>query len=154
MAGHVEGPTDANPAIFNGAGEARMTMADWARFCIDQLRGARGKGRLLKPQTYRLLQTAHEPRGEIGPGNPQYGLGWETLPSALGRQGPVLAHSGSDGVWIADVWLFPATGNGLLIATNSAYSMGADKAIAEATREIIPTLAPPRADVAAAKPGG
>ncbi len=70
MNGHVEQPKDSNPAIFNGAGEVRMTMSDWAQFCIDQLQGSRGKGRLLKPTTYKLLQTAHMPPGDIGATGP------------------------------------------------------------------------------------
>lgn len=142
MNGRVEQPKDGNPAIFNGAGEVRMTMTDWAKFCVDQLQGARGNGRLLSPETYKLLQTAYMPIGDPAATKTDYGLGWQVARSVMGRKGPAIFHSGSDGVWIADVWLFPESGNGLLVATNSAYSMGAQKAIAEVARELLPTLAP------------
>lgn len=150
LTGHVDGrrarPEDANPSVFHSSGGVRMTMPDWAKFCVDQLNGARGSGKLLKPETYRILQTAYAPIGEIGPGNPHYGLGWEVAPAVMRRMGPVLSHSGSDGNWIADVWLFPDSGNGLLIATNAAYSMGADGAILDVFRELVVDLAPPRTD--------
>jgi hypothetical protein len=86
------------------------------------------------PETYKTLQSAYAPIGQIGPGNPHYGLGWKVAPGVMRRMGPVLSPSGSDGNWIVDVWLFPASGNGLLIATNAAYSMKADEAILDVFR--------------------
>ena len=60
--GHVDGRpadkvTDVNPRMFAPAGAMRLTMGDWGRFCIDQMRGEHGQGKLLKTETYRFLHT-------------------------------------------------------------------------------------------------
>lgn len=137
--GHVDGrvatAADANPPMFNPAGQAQMTLKDWARFCIDQIEGARGKGRLLRPDTYRFVQT--------GQGGTRSGLGWGVAPAALGRAGPALTHSGSDGNWFAVVILYPGSRSGVLVAANAAESMGGDAAAIAAARERAATLAPP-----------
>ena len=61
----------------------------------------------------------------------------------MGRKGPVLTHSGSDGNWNALVALFPETGNGVLVATNSADSMGGEKASGAALRALVATVSEP-----------
>jgi CubicO group peptidase (beta-lactamase class C family) len=134
--GHAETIHDANPGALNPAGGWRMSLADWAIFCIDQMQGDQGRGRLLKPQTYKLL---HTPQAGV------FALGWGASPKPLGRQGPALTHAGSDGNWYAQVLLFPATGNGLLVVTDAAESMGGDKANSEAIRALAPAVAPPAA---------
>jgi CubicO group peptidase (beta-lactamase class C family) len=123
--GHVDGRVadqkyDPNPAMFAPAGQAQMSLRDWARFCIDAMQGGRGKGRLLKAQTYRFIQT--------GQGGTHNGLGFGISPTVVGYRGPALTHSGSDGNWFALVVLFPETGNGVLAVGNAAESMGGDKA--------------------------
>jgi CubicO group peptidase (beta-lactamase class C family) len=121
---HPATPEDGNPDFFAPAGNMYMPLDDWARFCIDQLRGAKGQGRLLRPDTYRLMQTA-QPGGVMG-------LGWGVVPSVAGRKGPVLTHAGSDGTWYALVALFPETGAGVLVTANAGEDMGgaaADKAV-------------------------
>ena len=138
--GHIDGrianqPYDANPQMFMPAGGVRMTLADWARFCIDQLEGERGRGKLLKADTYRLL---HTPQGET-----IHALGWGSVPAMAGRAGPVWTHSGSDGNWFAFVALFPGGENGVLVVANAADSMGGDAAVKAAARAILVTLAPP-----------
>lgn len=133
--GRVAGAADANPAMFNPAGQAQMSLADWARFCIDQMQGANGRGRLLRPETYAMLQT--------GQGGTRNGLGWGVAPTVMGRQGPALTHSGSDGNWFALVVLFPKTGSGILAVANAAESMGGDAATLAVVRERVKTLAEP-----------
>ncbi|MDB5429024.1 MAG: hypothetical protein JWP35_140 [Caulobacter sp.] len=140
--GHVDGRVadrleDANPRMFAPAGAMRFSMADWSRFCIDHLKGERGQGRLLKRDSYRFL---HTPQGG---GKQGFALGWGAGPAAVGRKGPVLTHSGSDGNWNALVVLFPETGNGVLVATNSAESMGGDKASVAALRALAVDIAEP-----------
>lgn len=128
--GHLRGRptrlTDSNPGVINPAGGWRMTLQDWARFGIDQLKGARGEGQLLTAESYEILQT---PQGET-----RAALGWGRRPDVLGRAGPVLTHSGSDGTWFALVMLFPAAGDGLLVAANAAEDMGGDRAALAAIR--------------------
>lgn len=132
--GHVEATHDANPEALNAAGGWRMSLADWSAFCIDQMQGDHGRGRLLKPETYKVL---HTPQGGV------FALGWGLVPKAVGRQGPALTHSGSDGNWEALALLFPASGNGLLVAVNAADSMGGDKASSDAIKALAPAVAPP-----------
>jgi CubicO group peptidase (beta-lactamase class C family) len=139
--GHVDGRVadrklDPNPPMLNPAGGARMTLRDWAMFCVDQMHGFNGRGRLLKPETYRMLQTAQ--------GDNSAALGWGAQAGALGRKGPTLGHSGSDGNWMAIVVLFPKTGEGVLSVTNAAESMGGDKLAVEVARAAAVDLSEPR----------
>lgn len=138
VVGHIDGrvsiATDANPEMIVPAGGVRMTLADWARFCIDQMAGEHGRGLLLTEESYRLL---HTPQGET-----ILALGWGVPPRIAGRVGRVLTHGGSDGNWFAFVALFPDTENGVLAVANAADSMGGDVAVRTAARAVIVTLAP------------
>jgi len=119
-AGHMKGrtavPRDVNPEFFAPAGNIYLSLADWARFCIDQLRGANGKGSLLKPETYPLIQSP-------APGAP-VAMGWFVRNSFAGIPGPVLYHEGSDGAWFAVVALSPTSGSGVLAVSNGGKDMG------------------------------
>ena len=137
-AGHHDGrpataPRDFNPLLFAPAGNIHLSMRDWAAFCLDQMAGARGKGKLLTAASYRMMQTPH--------GGPN-GLGWGVVDSLMGRQGPALTHAGSDGNWYALVVLFPQTGNGVLVAANAGEDMGGDKAGKAVVQAVLPSLAP------------
>lgn len=142
--GHVDGrianhPQDANPRMFAPAGAMRMTMRDWSRFCIDHMRGERGEGRLLRAETYRFL---HAPQG-ASPDGAGWALGWGAAPHPMNLAGPALTHSGSDGNWYALVCLFPQTGNGVLVVSNAAESMGGDQSALAAMRALAQTVAAP-----------
>ncbi len=137
--GHLDGrvstTAEANPQIITPAGGLRLSLADWGRFAVDQLEGERGRGKLLKAETYKLL---HTPQGDTIDA-----LGWGAPPAIAGRQGPVLTHGGSDGNWFAFICLFPGSENGVLVVANAAESMGGDAAVKTAARALIVTLAPP-----------
>jgi CubicO group peptidase (beta-lactamase class C family) len=135
--GHPDGPSDGNPEFFAPAGNIYMPLDDWARFCIDQLDGAAGQGRLLKPETYKLMQTAQ-------PGGP-YGLGWGVVDSAAGLKGPMLTHAGSDGTWYVNVVLLPTRGSGVLVTANAGEKMDGAAAVRTALLAILSELAPPAA---------
>lgn len=142
--GHVDGrvanrPQDANPRMFAPAGAMRMTMRDWSRFCIDHMRGEHGDGRLLRTESYRFL---HAPQGASA-GGAGWALGWGAAPHPMNLVGPALTHSGSDGNWQALVCLFPQTGNGVLVVSNAADSMGGDQSTLAAMRALAPTVAAP-----------
>ena len=119
-AGHRNGriavPRDVNPDFFAPAGNIYLSLDDWARFCIDQLQGANGKGTLLKPETYKVTQSPP-------PGAP-VSMGWFVRGSFAGLPGPVHYHEGSDGAWFAVVALSPSTGSGVLAVTNGGKDMG------------------------------
>lgn len=134
--GHARGrpvgkAEDSNPLMFAPAGNMHMSMGDWSRFCLDQLAGAQGKGRLLTASVYGQMQGA----AGADAGN----IGWGVQTSIAGRRGPVLIHAGSDGNWYALVVLFPQTGHGILVAANAGPDMGGDKAAMAALLALLPS---------------
>ncbi len=136
LSGHEAGkPAPAsNPDMFAPAGNLHMSLRDWSRFCLDQLAGAKGHGKLLSPPAYRLMQTA-QPNGPSG-------LDWGVQARIAGRTGPVLVHGGSDGRWFAYVVLFPGSGNGVLVVDNASTAMGGDTAALAVLASLLPSLAP------------
>lgn len=122
------------PLAYAPAGNLHMSLRDWAQFCIDQLAGSHGRGKLLSPASYRLMQRAQ-------PNSPA-GLDWGVQGSIAGRQGPVLVHGGSDGNWLAWVALFPDSDNGVLVVANATADMGADRATHAVLGAIFPDLSP------------
>jgi CubicO group peptidase (beta-lactamase class C family) len=150
--GHIKGKpvvtlsADANPLFFAPPGNWYLTLDDWAKFCLDQMAGAQGQGRLLKTATYRLMQTP-----QIVDAGGGIGLGWGVNPKLMGLEGPFLTHSGSDGTWYAAVALLPRKGSGVLAVSNAGESMGGDKAAVRALKATLPELAPPAAKPPAAR---
>jgi len=131
----VSGTKADDPPVLAPAGGVRLTMDDWARFAIDQMKGEHGRGRLLKAAAYRLLHTAQ--------GGTIYGLGWGVRAELDGLHGRFLTHAGSNGYWWARIVLVPDTESGVLIAANVGPDAGADKASDIIEKAIIPTLARP-----------
>ncbi|HEY8877239.1 MAG TPA: serine hydrolase domain-containing protein [Roseateles sp.] len=120
--GHTQGKPvqraeQSNPLMFAPAGNLHLSLADWARFCVDQLAGARGEGKLLTAASYQRMHAAA----------PAFALGWGVQASVAGRKGPVWVHAGSDGNWYAIASLFPDTGHGTLVVANAGPDMDGDK---------------------------
>ncbi len=139
--GHVDGRVadrerDVNPRMFAPAGAMRMSLPDWARFCIEHMQGERGQGRLLRAETYRFLHA--------GQGETDSALGWGVAANPMNLRGPALTHAGSDGNWYALVCLFHETGNGVLVAANAADSMGGDRSAGAAIQALAGTVAAPK----------
>jgi len=132
--GLVATADDDIPTMFDPAGGVAASLADWAKFCIDQLAGAKGHGRLLTAQSYRLMQSPDAATGN--------GLSWGFDATFMDRQGPMLSHTGSDESWNSMVVLFPASGNGLLVNTNAGADMGGEKAGKAVLKALLPSLAP------------
>jgi len=131
---HMASLEDGAPRMYAPAGFLHMSLEDWARFNLDQLAGAVGKGKLLSPASYRLMQTAQ-------PGSPA-GLDWGVQQSIAGRQGPVLVHQGSDGNWLAIAVLFPEQGTGALMVANAGPDMGADQVLMGLAGKLFVQLSP------------
>lgn len=104
------------------AGTIHISLHDWMLFAEDQMDGAHGHGKLLKPETYRTL---HTPISSTG----VYAMGWG---SKLGPDGVplVLTHSGSNGYWLADIRIWPKH-NIIALFVANAGSDEAEKAIHE-----------------------
>jgi CubicO group peptidase (beta-lactamase class C family) len=140
IVGHIDGrpsrPEDRAPQFFAPAGgNNKMPLEDWARFCIDQLKGAAGHGRLLKTETYRLMQTPQSD-GDAA-------MGWGVQATILGRRGPAMVHAGSDGNWSSLAAIFPDSGSGVLVVANAGESMGGDVAVKAVLAAALADLRPP-----------
>ena len=105
------GPDADNPPVMGPAGRVHCTVADWAKFVADQLRGARGEKALLGPDTYKRLQ-----RPEFGG---DYAMGWLAVEREWGG-GTVLTHAGSNTMNLAVAWLAPLRQFAVLLVTNQA----------------------------------
>lgn len=104
------GPTMDNPPVMGPAGRVHCSMADWARFIQDQLRGAQGKpGTLLRPESYTRLITP--------PPGADYALGWGVTRRGWGG-GAVLHHSGDNTMNHANVWIAPKRDFAILACAN------------------------------------
>jgi hypothetical protein len=68
-----------------------------------------GRGKLLKPETYRKLHT---------PVTDNYALGWGARLAANGVP-DIITHSGSNGYWLADIRIMPKHDIIFLLVTNA-----------------------------------
>jgi CubicO group peptidase (beta-lactamase class C family) len=109
------GPDADLPKVLGPAGLVHCTIQDWALFIADQLRGSRGKQGLLKPQSYRMLQTTHF--------GGTYALGWGAAwdIAAFGKK---LNHAGSNNWYYAKVVAAPARDFAILVCTNEGGGPG------------------------------
>jgi len=122
------GPRADNPPAIGPAGTVHASLADWAKFAAEHVRGARGESKYLKAETWKRLHTALEGQ--------DYALGWITAERPWG-QGTVLTHSGSNTMWYCTVWLAPRIDSAFLVATNCANeeaTAGVDAAVAALIR--------------------
>jgi CubicO group peptidase (beta-lactamase class C family) len=97
------------PPFLAPAGLIHCTLADWAKFLADQLRGAAGRSALLPAPIYRAMQTPK-------PGMP-YGFGWGVADRPWAA-GSMLEHEGSDQLNYCICALAPRKGFGVLVCTN------------------------------------
>lgn len=112
-----------NAPVLGPAGTVHCSLADWGKFIGDQLRGARGEKGLLKPESYKMLQTAQA--------GSEYGLGWGCFDRPW-ADGLALNHSGSNTFNFAIVWMAPKRDIAALVCTNSgqaAAPRGVDEAV-------------------------
>lgn len=125
---------DGVPEMYSPAGFMHMSLEDWAKFCIDQLAGSRGQGKLLSAASYSRMQTAQA--------GSSAGMDWNVQDGIAGRQGPAWVHGGSDGNNLAWVVLFPKTNNGVLVVANAAQDMGGEQATHAVLGALFPSLSP------------
>jgi hypothetical protein len=86
-------------------GGVHCPMADWSKFAMLHLAGARGEDRLLGAETFRRLHTPAE--------GFDYAGGWVVR----GRD-RVLTHDGSNTMWYARVQIHTREDVAFLVATN------------------------------------
>ncbi|MEB3325373.1 MAG: serine hydrolase domain-containing protein [Cyanobacteriota bacterium] len=119
----LAGPNGDNPPILGPAGTAHMSVLDVARWAgWNAGEGKRGPA-LVRPTTLKKL---HTPVVEIpigpngGPGTPtsgRYGLGWGEV-TVNWAPVPLIQHSGSNGLNLAQIWLQPKRDFAMVVLTN------------------------------------
>jgi len=98
----MEPPAD-NPPAMNPAGRAHMTLTDYSKFLVDQLRGARRDSRAFyAPETYETIQTPID----------DYALGWGVTETGA------LSHSGSNTMWLISARIDPKADLIVVVAAN------------------------------------
>lgn len=120
------GPETDNPPILGPAGRVHAPLDDWARFVIDQLRGARGQRALLKRTSYEIL---HKP-----PFDSTHAAGWIVVERDWGG-GKVLNHIGCNTMNYANVWLAPNRDFAIMVCVNQG-----DDVAFNATDDTVRTL--------------
>lgn len=105
-----------NPPALGPAGTLHISLRDWLRFAQDHLDGVHGRGKLLKPETYRRLHT---------PVRDNYALGWGAKLTPDGKI-EILTHSGSNGHWLADLRIFALHDTILVTVMNTATERASD----------------------------
>jgi CubicO group peptidase (beta-lactamase class C family) len=116
-----------NPAAIAPGGGVHCTIGDFARYAAWQVEGARGHGTLLRPETFKRLQTP--------PGDSTYACGWVVARRSWGG-GEVLTHGGSNTMFYAVIWLAPLRDFAVVACTNAGGDIGA-KATDAAAAELI-----------------
>ena len=105
----ANGPATDNPPSLGPAGTCHTTLADYARFAADHLRGAAGKKALLPASLYTDLHTPAQ--GE------DYAMGW-TATTRDWAGGKVLTHNGTNNMNYFVAWLAPLKGFAVIAACN------------------------------------
>jgi CubicO group peptidase (beta-lactamase class C family) len=121
------GPTVDNPEVMGPAGTVHCSLSDWGKFIQDQLRGERGGGALLRPDTYKKLHTV--------PFDGDYAFGWLVTQREWGG-GTVFTHAGSNTMNFAVVWVAPLRDFAVLVCSNQGGPTAA-KACDEAAFALI-----------------
>jgi CubicO group peptidase (beta-lactamase class C family) len=125
----LAGPNGDNPPILGPAGTAHMSVLDFARWAgWNAGEGRRGPA-LVRPTTLKKLHTPVVaipigPNG--GPGTPtrgRYGLGWAEV-TVNWAPGPLIQHTGSNGMNLAHIWLETKRDVAMVVLTN----LGGEKA--------------------------
>jgi CubicO group peptidase (beta-lactamase class C family) len=122
------GPLADNPPVMGPAGRVHCSLPDWARFVADHLRGSRGGKALLKPATYRKMDTTpfQDEFYTVG--------GWTGQPKSA-KQNLVLGHDGSNTMNYCTALLVPAEDFAILVAANQGGEAGQNGCL-EARRTI------------------
>ena len=121
------GPNADYPPAIGPAATVHMSIADFARYAQWHVDGARGHGTLLKPESFRKLQTP--------PDGQEYAMGW-AVTKRRWAGGTALMHTGENTMFYAEMWLGPGENTCFVAACNAdCYEAGA--ACDEAIRMLI-----------------
>jgi CubicO group peptidase (beta-lactamase class C family) len=115
----VPGPRSDNPPVMGPAGRVHCSLADWARFVADQIKGERGEKALLQPESYKKLHRPAYPRSN------NYSVGgWGASEKNQRAGGLLLAHDGSNTMNHCTAWVAPGRDFAVLVVTNQGGEAG------------------------------
>jgi CubicO group peptidase (beta-lactamase class C family) len=97
-----------NTLIMGPSGAVHMTLSDLCIYAAEHLRGERGEGTLLPPETYKLLHT---------PERDGYAYGWLEKQPTYEVPHTLYWHNGSNTMWYALVVFIP--GKNMVVAVTS-----------------------------------
>lgn len=103
------GPRADNPRAIGPAGTVHASLADWAKFVHQHLRGAAGHKGLVSSGLFEQMHACPQMQA--------YAMGWGVA-SRPWAGGEVLTHSGSNTMWFCTVWIAPEKGVALLATCN------------------------------------
>lgn len=128
--GQVQPTQQDNAPAMGPAGTVHCSIQDWGKFAALHLAGARGKAKLLKLSTFRVLQTP--------PPGSEYAGGWIVLQRTWAG-GRALNHNGTNTAWYSSIWLAPARDFAILVSTNQGGKVAetaSDEAVVELIRAV------------------
>jgi CubicO group peptidase (beta-lactamase class C family) len=111
----MNGPATDNPPSLGPAGTCHASLAEYAKFVADHLRGSTGGKALLTPALYTDLHTP--------PKDADYAMGWQVMERDWAG-GTVLRHNGSNEMNFAVVWMAPKKGFAVVAACNQGGGAG------------------------------
>ena len=133
------GPAAGVPPIVSPAGDAHMSVLDFAKWCDWNATGGKSPA-IVKPETLAEIQKAHvktPPMPDPPPGTPgegEYAFGWG-LVNYDWTGHPVLTHNGSNSMNLAKIFVDPETGITVAAVTNLP-GKDADAALTEAVEAL------------------
>jgi len=116
-----------NTPIMGPAGIIHMSLLDLAKYTNDHMLGVKGKGLLLKADTYKRL---HTPELE------SYAYGWVVFDEREWLPGPVIWHNGTNTAWFALTVFMPELNTVVSLASNDGDYLTSEKAAFKIVKEV------------------
>ena len=120
------GQEEDNSPIMAPAGSVHMTLAELCAYGNEHLSGERGKGKLLKAETYKRLHT---------PQLKNYAFGWVVPDKNRWTDERLIWHNGSNTMWYALIVLLPDRNSVISITSNDGDIKTAEEAAFQIVKE-------------------
>jgi len=120
-----------NPAAIGPGATVHCSLPDLAKYAAWHLKGERGQGTLLKPETFKRLHTV------VGKGD--YALGWIVM-NRRWAGGKALTHSGSNNMFYTVIWIAPEKNAVIIVCANVGVDYaftGCDKAVGKLIQQYL-----------------
>ena len=112
------GPNVVQPPVMGPGDRAHCTLKDWAAFVRDQLRGFRGGGSMLRPDSYKKLETPPFTGPNFPGWSGQYALGWRLTQPSWAGGATVLYRGAPNPGGSSYIWVVPDKDFAIALFTN------------------------------------